>query len=233
MTVQDIIGDVSRDLNDQEPGYEYTRWSVAQLQSYLSEALINDSYLLKDLFHTEKIVRLMPGGDWQNVCDCSEIIRIVGECTETGEVYRYLTRTYDDERLNWPGSVYPNCINPETDGPFSYVISSVDISRFKVMPPVAPGQNRYVLVQCYTMPTGRSLSESVPDEMVAIVKQWMLYRALIMDSENSPTISTIAGTHLTTHDNLLKRAVDRREKEKAERERDADNLRAVQNQTAR
>ena len=61
MTVQDIIGDVSRDLNDQEPGYEYTRWSVAQLQSYLSEALINDSYLLKDLFHTEKIVRLMPG----------------------------------------------------------------------------------------------------------------------------------------------------------------------------
>lgn len=101
------------------------------------------------------------------------------------------------------------------------------------MPPVAPGQNRYVLVQCYTMPTGRSLSESVPDEMVAIVKQWMLYRALIMDSENSPTISTIAGTHLTTHDNLLKRAVDRREKEKAERERDADNLRAVQNQTAR
>jgi hypothetical protein len=233
MTVRDIIEDVSRDLNDQEQGYEYTRWSVAQLQTYLSEALINDSYLLKDLFHTEKVVRLRPGGDWQKVCDCSEIIRIVGECTEDGEVYRFFTRTYDDERLNWPGSVYPMCTNPDTDEPFSYAISSVDVNRFKVMPPVAPGQSRFVLLQCYKMPTGRSLTENVPDEMVAIVKQWMLYRALIMDSENSPTISTIAGTHLTTHDNLLKRAVDRREKEKAERERDADNLRAVRDQTTR
>lgn len=233
MTVRDIIEDVSRDLNDQEQGYEYTRWSVAQLQTYLSEAFINDSYLLKDLFHTEKVVRLRPGGDWQQVCDCSEIIRIVGECTEDGEVYRFFTRTYDDERLNWPGSVYPMCTNPDTDEPFSYAISSVDVNRFKVMPPVAPGQSRFVLLQCYKMPIGRSLTENVPDEMVAIVKQWMLYRALIMDSENSPTISTIAETHLTTHDNLLKRAVDRREKEKAERERDADNLRAVRDQTTR
>lgn len=233
MTVQDIIEDVSRDLNDQEQGYEYTRWPVTQLQSYLAEALVNDSYLLKDLFHTEEVVKIAPGGGWQKVCGCSEIIRIVGECTEDGDVYRYLTRTYDDERLNWPGSVYPQCMEPETAEPVSYVISSVDIDRFRVMPPVPPGQDRYVLVQCYHRPDGRSLTDEVPEEMVAMVKQWMLYRALIMDSENSPAISAIAGTHLTTHDNLLKRAVERREKEKAERERDADNLRAVRDQTSR
>ena len=30
-----IIEDVSRDLNDQELGYEFTRWTQVQLASYL------------------------------------------------------------------------------------------------------------------------------------------------------------------------------------------------------
>ena len=39
MTGADIIREVSLDLNDAEPGYENTRWSVELLQSYLREAL--------------------------------------------------------------------------------------------------------------------------------------------------------------------------------------------------
>ena len=42
-----IIEDVSRDLNDQEPGYEYTRWTQAQLASYLREALLDAAPYVK------------------------------------------------------------------------------------------------------------------------------------------------------------------------------------------
>ncbi len=230
MKIKDIITDVSRDLNDQEAGYEFTRWSAEQLQSYLIEALLTDSYDLKDLFHQTVVVKLIPDGNWQDTCECSEILRVIGECTKGGTVTSYLKRTYDDEMLYWSGDVYPKCTDPDEYKPLSYAISETDTSKFRVYPPVPPGVDRYVLIQCYHAPTGESLSENIPDEMVAMLKQWMLYRALIMDAENNATITTIAGAHLTAHDSLLKRAVERRERERVLRERDANNLRAIQNQ---
>lgn len=233
MTVKEIIAEVSRDLNDQEPGYEYTRWPVEQLQSYLIEILVNDSYQLKDLFRTTVVVKLNADGNWQQSCNCTEVIRVVGECTKGGMVFRYLKRTYDDEMLNWSGDVYPQCSDPDNYQPLSYAISETDQSMFRVYPPAPPGADRYVLVQCYHTPSGADLSDTVPNEMVAMVKQWMLYRALIMDAENNTAITTIAGSHLSTHDSLLKLALERREKERLLRERDTNNLRAVQNQAAK
>ena len=53
-----IVEDVSRDLNDQELGYEFTRWTRAQLMSYLREALLDAAPYVKDLFLEKKAVRV-------------------------------------------------------------------------------------------------------------------------------------------------------------------------------
>ena len=57
-----------------------------------------------------------------------------------------------------------------------------------------------------------------------MVKQWMLYRALSVDSENNPTITELANTHQKTYFNLMKALLEAEEREKML----YDDLRAVQ-----
>lgn len=97
MIASSVIAEVSHDLNDQVPGYEYTRWSVEQLHSYLREALVAVSHQFQKEFVGMVIVELEPGGDWQKACDCSSIVRIVGESTKSGKLRRYLRKIADVE----------------------------------------------------------------------------------------------------------------------------------------
>lgn len=225
MKIADVIRDVSVDLNDQVPGYEYTRWSIGQLQTYLREALIDVSTQLRDLFIERIIVKLKPGGSWQTACDCTSILRIVGEVTADGDLLRYLSRSLDIEENTWAGPVQGCRVAPKDYVMTGYTTSAVDDKEFKVSPPVPPGVTKYVMVECYKRPDGEDLNGSVPDEAEAMIKQWMLYRALSVDSENNPSIIELAATHQKTYFNLLQAAVLRREMEKMD---DGNRVRAVQ-----
>lgn len=227
MQAGDVIREVSVDLNDQMPGYEYTRWSVPQLQSYLREALIDVSMKLSYLFVGRVVVRVNTVAGWQVAdCGCTHIKRVIGEATSDGTLLRYLTRRADIEENVWAGPVGQRCpISPKDYVMSGYMVNALDDQEFQVFPPVPPGLNKYVLVECYKRPDGLSAGESVPDESVAMVKQWMLYRALSIDSENNPTIIDLARTHQKTYFDLLQAAVVQRELEKSD---DDSRVRAVQ-----
>lgn len=225
MLSSDVIREVSSDLNDQEPGHEYVRWTVAQLQSYLREALIDVGANLHDLFFEKVVVRVQPGAGWQEACDCNSIVRIVGETDPRGRVIRYLSRSLDIEENTWAGPVERCYIHPKDYAMTGYTVSAVDDKEFRVFPPVPPGVSKYVLIECYHRPKGDDLNENVPDEAVAMVKQWMLYRALSVDSENNPTIIELANNHRATFFNLLQAAMLRRAMERT----DGNSVRAVQN----
>ena len=223
MTGADIIREVSLDLNDAEPGYENTRWSVELLQSYLREALTLVSRSMKSWFAERRVVELQPGGVWQEACACDEIIRILGESTSSGRLLRYLRRLEDSEEYTWAGDVDVCPASDKSYRMLSYSLSSVKESEFRVYPPVPVGAKRYVLVECYTAPTGDQ-SADVPSEAVPAVKQWMLFRALAIDSENNAAIMQLAGAHKTVFYEMMTLF----EKEKAEEANGS--LRAVQNQ---
>lgn len=199
----DIIEEVSRDLNDQEAGYEYTRWTRAQLESYLKEGVTQVSRYMKTWFLSTLTVQLEPGNDWQDACSCTRILRIYGESDSKGNVIRYLRRIADIEQDVWPGSPQ-RCIEPNGEYKMEgYTINNSDGgASFKIYPPVPYGQKRYVSLLCYKRPTGDAQSD-VPDDAVAAVKQWMLYRAYALDSENNQALVQLADNHYKVFVNLI------------------------------
>ena len=228
MQIAEIIREVSMDLNDQEPGHEYVRWSVVQLHSYLREALVTVSRQLSDLFTKQVVVRAVGGNLWHKACDCTRVTRIFGESTKRGTVVRVLRRYADYDEFTWAGPVEGVC--PKAGygyQPYGYSLSATDESAFRILPSVPRGEVRYFLVECYKMPTGSSLDHDVPEEIVAMLKQWMLYRALVMDSENNPAITALGKQHKETFFEMLKLALEMR----AQGDKDNDRVRTVQKST--
>ena len=226
-----IIEDVSRDLNDQEPGYEYTRWTQAQLASYLREALLDAAPYVKDLFLAKTVVRAEPGGGWQKACSCTDIVRIEGVSDADGRLLYSLQRLPDDDAYDWEGRTAGRCATASAWKGRGYAVNSADESEFRLAPPLPGGlPDVYVLVRCYALPEDVDGSTDVPSELEAAVKQWMLYRALSVDSENNAAITELAVRHRQSYTDLLNRMIQRRKDEEAERERRDHPVRPVQKQ---
>ena len=83
------------------------------------------------------------------------------------------------------------------------MINATDGRSFKVFPPVsATAKNdTHVLVECNVPPSADS--GNVPFEVVAAVKQWMLFRAMLLDSENNAAIAEIGVQHRDTFYRLV------------------------------
>lgn len=226
MIAKSIIRDVSVDLNDHTPGYEFLRWPESQLLTYLQEVF---AYLLDwvhDLYQKRVVVPLVPGPGWQEACECEEITRVLGESTADGRILRRLNRFEDDESLEWE-SGYADCGFTSSSKLYGYILSGTDASLFRVVPDVKPGAKKYAVVECYTHPGTPDLMSDIPDELVMPIKQWMLWRALSVDSENNAAITQLAGQHRETYFALYQALVKRHE----EGERD-DRLRAKKDPTS-
>lgn len=205
MLPSNIIRDVSADLNDQEPGYEYARWPYLQLQTYLQEALDYASLAVKNLFIERVVVQLKVGDVWQDACECEDIVRILGETNADGSrILRRLRRTEDNESLLWQGFDSNKCSYGKSYAMESYTINATDGESFKVYPPIPATEKkpRYVLLECFTAPDAAA-GDNVPHDLCGAVKQWMLFRALMIDSENNQTVAEIAIRHRDTFYKLV------------------------------
>ena len=230
-----IIFDVSRDLNDQVIGAEYVRWTEPQLLSYYQEALIALAEASKQDFTEEVVLPVAHGTGWQKACDCTEIMRIVGESDADGTVISYMTQRKDNDVFVWPGSTATTCLMTRLKHPEvfnSYIINKNKSEMFRVYPPALPGQSRYVLAECYMEPDTSNMDFDVPNKFVAAIKQWMLYRALIVDAENNAAIAEVAKTHLSTYASLYKALADA-SKEQEDQHGANSSVRATQNTPAR
>lgn len=186
----------------------------------------------KWLFIHSVVVRLRVGGVWQRTCECTHILRVVGESTKDGEVLSYAQETADNNVYIWPnGGISARCdrVNGPRSTKFtSYKIDRISDNQFTVYPPVTPfDPPRYALVECYRKPDSAEESFSIPDELIQAIKQWMLYRALIIDAENNDAIRDIAKTHFQVYQNCLA-SLKAQDKEQEEKRDGRDPVRAVQ-----
>ena len=228
MIAEQLIKDVSRDLNDFVPGFSFVRWSLEQLESYYREAFSLVGKALREPFIHTEVIKVQQGGGWQKACEhCTTILRLLYECTETGRPIGPLVNATDTSEVVWTGPFISPCMRAAKSryAMRSYTLSGTDSTMFQVYPPVPEGVNRWVMLECYSEPDLYDMTVNVPDNFVAAMKQWMIYRALSVDSENNPTIIQLAAQHRETHFELLKLAVSLREKELNERH---DTVRAVQ-----
>ena len=219
MRTHDIIRQVSLDLNDQESGYEYTHWPYEQLASYLQEALDYVYGALKYLFTAKVVVPLEYGDVWQSACQCDDIQRVLGTTNAEGtRILKRLRKRTDDDNIFWRSD--SSCSRGKPYEAESYMINATDHRSFMVFPPVpATAPRQYVLIECYMPPAVHS-EEDMPFEITGAVKQWMLYRAMMIDSENNAAIAEIGLKHRETFFKLVEDLTKMRLLEEA---RDAGN----------
>ena len=217
MRTHDIIRQVSLDLNDQESGYEYTHWPYEQLASYLQEALDYVYGALKYLFTAKVVVPLEYGDVWQSACQCDDIQRVLGTTNAEGtRILKRLRKRTDDDNIFWRSD--SSCSRGKPYEAESYMINATDHRSFMVFPPVpATAPRQYVLIECYMPPAVHS-DEDMPFEITGAVKQWMLYRAMMIDSENNAAIAEIGLKHRETFFKLVEDLVKMRLLEEAKDE---------------
>lgn len=220
MNVAEIIRAVSFDLNDQEPGYEYTQWSYQMLKHYLLEALIDLSQTFYKFFITRHVIQVETGGAWQRACcGCDSILRVLGETNADGtEIKSTLIRMTDNPDNDWPTSTSAICErNPDNYQMIGYSISNTDDKYFRVFPPPNDGKTHYVAIECYSHIHDIEDNTEVFWRFIPIVKEWMLGRAYMVDGENNPAIFQLGRQHIKMYDMLIKRlhgSVEMQEKEK-------------------
>lgn len=204
MNGYDIVFDVSRDLNDQVQDYEYLRWPQDQLISYFKEGYSSVVRIYKRDFIKQVVVELQIGNVWQTACDCTHILTVLGESDADGNIIKELTEIDNDSLYFWQGEkLSEHCPNYERTELTGFAINTTTDTLFKIFPSIVPGYDkRYVTLVCYKEPNVGDLDEEVPDKLIACIKQWMLYRALIIDSENNPAIAEIAKTHYQVYQQL-------------------------------
>lgn len=235
MQPEHIVQQVSLDLTDQEPGYEYARWPFRQLTHFLQEAVNHAVRVLPDLFIKTVVVKLEPGDVWQESCSCTRIVRALGETDESGRrIIRGLRRTTDSGTLLWQGTGTAHC--PRVSGPYrmeSYSVNSTDARSFRVYPPVPATETKphYVALECVTQPSMEG-GDDVPWDIVAACKQWMLWRALAQDSENNPTAAEVAGRHRETFFKLIDDLHAATVREEAENVGGNDTIQSAQNRSS-
>lgn len=232
MDVSSIIYDVSVDLNDQVPGAPYLRWPKSQLFSYYQEALSELINIYKWDYYSTVVVPVSAGSNWQTACDCSEISRVIGESDAKGNIISNIIEQSLDDVYVWTGDVNANCTasDPTSNSPFTrFSLNPLMENSFKVYPPASPGQKRYVVVECYKKPDVTDENLDCPQRFVQAVKQWMLYRALIIDAENNSAIAEIAKTHYQVYQQCLKDLKEESLKKEAKIHAAYNTVRTVQN----
>lgn len=219
MLVPDLIKSVSLDLNDQEPGNEYIHWPYEQLRHYLFEAMQQISQVAHKLFIQRKIIKVTSGATWHKACcECDQIMRIIGETDENGNLLHTLRRVEDNPDNEWPVELSLMC--PVTDDTYEmegYSISSIDDTYFQVIPAVPEGSVRYVMLECFVGVHGITDNYDVGWRFITMVKMWMLGRAYMMDSENTQAVFQLGQNYIKmweTQLQLLIASMDREEKEK-------------------
>lgn len=201
-TLQEVVHQVSVDLNDYAPGFEFTTWTEPQLTAYVIEGLQVAYQVRPDLFLDAHVLKLENGSTLQRPCGCTKIRRVYGVCDSSGHVLYGLRKQKDSDKLKWYGSVCPT--DPRHYKAREYTIDS-EGDTFTIEPAPPAGQDVFVLVECAVAPTSDNTkaTTTIEPELVAPAIQWALYRAKMVDSENNSTIFSVAKEHKTTCFSLL------------------------------
>lgn len=207
MTLHEFLDSLSEDLNDLNPaGSLPRRWSQSQLLRYVNEGLSHVYSLAPNEFMQELLVKLEPG-TLQRVCGDFVLHKILGQTDETGLVIRPLSEYVRELMTRWTKKVCPVV----DQGEFKlsgYTVDSADASYFQVYPAVPPNEDVFIKVLGSEPPkplSTKDMDSELPynSTIVAAVRHWALYSALMVDDESAAEVDAAKG-HLEVFFQLLK-----------------------------
>lgn len=192
MNLSEVLDQLAEDLNDAEPGYEYTHWSREQLRAYIAEGMQTIFAERPDLFMETKIIKVQPCTTFQDLCGCDKIYKVLGQSTEKGRILYQLRKRSSNQRLVWQGKPCPR-------DPRSFRLREYDLDKatntLELYPAVPPGVDIWIAVQCSERPRDFADDADIADELIPFVMQWALFRAHAVDGEVSQVAFTLSRAH--------------------------------------
>jgi hypothetical protein len=184
----DAIGD---ELNDIEPGYEHTRWSLAALYEYITEALEQLAALRPELFTVSRVVQLTPGANQRIPDDFGKLLEVTQNTDENGvpgapilQSNYVLMKHFNKPHCNM------------VDGVTSYKMNPNNQRVFIVNPPATAHPQQYVEVLGQINPVNITSTMQVLDlpggsvnTYYNALKDWALYRAFMRDTESQSSLA--------------------------------------------
>lgn len=203
MLLSDFLLGVAQDLNDAEPGYEFSRWTKGQLLRYLNEAIALIALFKSDYFAAVKVIKLVPG-EQQRACCCAQVTQIIGQSDEFGNLIGgALPQKAPAALFRWTKKGCPQAGDFKLNG---YWMDPSDSRAFFVSPAVPPEQDIYLKINCIEEPPvyteGQFTAEFTLNKANAAAAQWVLFRAMMIDDESATTMQA-AAAHLNLFFNLL------------------------------
>lgn len=200
MKLSSLLAEAAVDLNDAAPGHEFTTWHREQIRAYIEEAIQIAFSERPDLFSGMKIIKVQPCSVVQETCDCTHITRVIGQVSEHGMLLKPL-RERKNNQIFWPGHSCP--VSPKAFMLNEFMIDQTS-DKLWLWPQVPAGLDVYVMVICAVFPSELDDDvDDIPDELAPAIRQWVLFRAKMVDGENSEAVVQVANTHKTTFYELL------------------------------
>lgn len=195
--MENLLLSYAEDLNDAYPGHEFSVWSKQQLLDYFNEALCIIAAQRPDLFTELKVIKVDPCTNFLDLCDCNELLDVIGQSDKNGRVINRLTRRTRSAANTWTG-------RKRTDPQFNTSLSEYELldnsSLVQVFPEnLDPDKDFYVLVRCSIDARTYDLDSEPPDvrcAFVAAARHYVLFCAKMIDGEFSSDIRAAADTHL-------------------------------------
>lgn len=202
-STESLLLSYAEDLNDVEPGHEFSIWNREQLLRYHNEGLCLVASLRPDMFTKTLLVKVDPCVEEQTVCACTIIHRVIGQTDKNGRILRSLRLRNTKTALTWTGA---KCAPPRNNNVIKEYSVDASTNKVSIYPPVAAGVDAWIKVECTTPPEPLTLDSEAVDmtrcAFSAAVLQWVMYRAKEVD-ELSPALRSAAKEHFAAFGNIL------------------------------
>lgn len=186
-----LFRSVGYELNDLEPGYEHTRWTVEELAEYLTGAIAQLAALRPTLFTAFVDITLAAGAVQSVPADYTELVDITLNINADGSEGTPITKaSFSAARALGR----PACANARDGYEVRSFTTHPDNDTFFYVDPPAPLQSPMPKVRALvrlapnviTLPTDSVVMvNTTPETYREALKDWMLYRAFAKDTEST------------------------------------------------
>lgn len=191
-TLKTAVETVSIQLNDQEKGFEYTRWPLTQLIEYANEALIQVSLHRPDAFTTVTNVQLQPGVQQSLPAGVTGLASVLSNNDPQNPLAVMrddigLVRTFNKKLCNYELDCSGNVVYKIS----SYSYDPRTPGYFYVSPPVPAGMNPAPSLPISAVTSPPTLDSTswfnnipVDTKYYNAILAWMLSKAYEVDTES-------------------------------------------------
>jgi len=182
MLVRTLIDQIAESLNDTLN----VTWTRSFLLTVVNEGFCTAAKYRPDMFMSTKVVKLV-AGTVQTACMCASIKKIIAQVDKFGNDIQNIPLNNRAVTSRWTGRPLPNYGEYRIKG---YTFEKMNQKEFEVSPPVPANKDVWVRLLCASGPGKLEEEDETPDcGLDLAVIQWALYRALMVDNQDTTTSS--------------------------------------------